>query len=84
RLGIHFSSEDVKNPCHFECPHRLSDKLLKSSAASLFLSGAGCAYYASPLQSQAFIFAFLRWRSSLNPADPAACVPLFRVSGGAL
>ncbi|MDF1211106.1 hypothetical protein P1T68_18935, partial [Escherichia coli] len=27
----------------FECPHRLSDKLLKSSAASLFLSGAGCA-----------------------------------------
>ncbi|WP_086126995.1 hypothetical protein, partial [Salmonella enterica] len=44
----------------FECPHRLSDKLLKSSAASLFLSGAGCAYYAFPLQSQAFIFAFLR------------------------
>ncbi|EAM8389845.1 hypothetical protein T051_20465 [Salmonella enterica] len=44
----------------FECPHRLSDKLLKSSAASLFLSGAGCAYYASPLQSQAIIFAFLR------------------------
>ncbi|WP_238340104.1 hypothetical protein, partial [Citrobacter sp. NCU1] len=43
---------------HFECPHRLSDKLLKSSAASLFLSGAGCAYYAIPLQSQAFIFAF--------------------------
>ncbi|WP_433961501.1 hypothetical protein, partial [Escherichia coli] len=27
----------------FECPHRLSDKLLKSSAASLFLSRAGCA-----------------------------------------
>ncbi|WP_247011014.1 hypothetical protein, partial [Escherichia coli] len=25
----------------FECPHRLSDKLLKSSAASLFLSGGG-------------------------------------------
>ncbi|ESE60295.1 hypothetical protein SES60163_18516, partial [Salmonella enterica subsp. salamae serovar 58:l,z13,z28:z6 str. 00-0163] len=44
----------------FECPHRLSDKLLKSSAAALFLSGAGCAYYAFPLQSQAFIFAFLR------------------------
>jgi len=35
RLGIHFSSEDVKNPCHFECPHRLSDKLLKSSATAL-------------------------------------------------
>ncbi|MCB6780346.1 MULTISPECIES: hypothetical protein, partial [unclassified Citrobacter] len=42
----------------FECPHRLSDKLLKSSAASPFLSGAGCAYYAIPLQSQAIIIAF--------------------------
>ncbi|MDE9611481.1 hypothetical protein L2I60_24855, partial [Citrobacter portucalensis] len=42
----------------FECPHRLSDKLLKSSAASLFLSGAGCAYYAIPPRSQAFNFAF--------------------------
>ncbi|MDE9614543.1 hypothetical protein L2105_15105, partial [Citrobacter portucalensis] len=31
--------------------------LLKSSAASLFLSGAGCAYYAIPLRSQAFNFA---------------------------
>ena len=30
-----FSSEDVKNPCHFECPHRLSDKLLKSSCDAL-------------------------------------------------
>ncbi|MEI9572809.1 hypothetical protein V5080_20920, partial [Atlantibacter hermannii] len=37
-----------------------SDKLLKSSAASLFLSGAGCVYYDFPLQSQAIIFAFLR------------------------
>ncbi|EBN4819444.1 hypothetical protein DSQ47_02495, partial [Salmonella enterica] len=41
RPGIHFSSEDVKNPCHFECPHRLSDKLLKSSAASLFSAARG-------------------------------------------
>ncbi|POV02826.1 hypothetical protein C3424_23640 [Citrobacter amalonaticus] len=40
---IHLLSEDIKNPCHFECPHRLSDKLLKSSAASHFLSSAGCA-----------------------------------------
>ncbi|MEB6380005.1 hypothetical protein MXM41_13830, partial [Leclercia adecarboxylata] len=60
RLGIHLLSEDIKNPCHFECPHRLSDKLLKSSAASLFRCGAGCAYYAFPPQSQAIIFAFLR------------------------
>ena len=42
RLGIHFSSEDVKNPCHFECPHRLSDKLLKSSAASFSLRRGVC------------------------------------------
>ncbi|HGK4674972.1 TPA: hypothetical protein ACJ2WV_004263, partial [Kluyvera georgiana] len=42
----------------FECPHRLSDKLLKSSAASLFLSGAGCVYYAIPPRSQVFIFAY--------------------------
>ncbi|PXK76236.1 hypothetical protein DMS87_23890 [Klebsiella variicola] len=41
RLGIHFSSEDVKNPCHFECPHRLSDKLLKSSAALFFAAARG-------------------------------------------
>ena len=40
RLGIHFSSCDVKNPCHFECPHRLSDKLLKSSATRLSLTVA--------------------------------------------
>ncbi|WP_218568723.1 hypothetical protein, partial [Klebsiella grimontii] len=31
---------DVKNPCHFECPHRLSDKLLKSSATRLSLTVA--------------------------------------------
>ncbi|MFP5598042.1 hypothetical protein, partial [Kluyvera sichuanensis] len=68
----------------FECPHRLSDKLLKSSAASLFVSGAGCAYYAFPLESQAFIFAFVSRDSQENLADPAACLPLFRVSGGAL
>ncbi|WP_221178119.1 hypothetical protein, partial [Klebsiella pneumoniae] len=36
----------------------LSDKLLKSSAASFSLR-RGVAYYAFPLQSQAFIFAFL-------------------------
>ncbi|WP_206523806.1 hypothetical protein, partial [Citrobacter freundii] len=59
-------------------------KLLKSSSASLFLSGAGCAYYAIPLRSQAFNFAFLYGDSQENPADPAACNPLFRVSGGAL
>ncbi|WP_320736844.1 hypothetical protein, partial [Enterobacter ludwigii] len=41
-FGIHLVSEDIKNPCHFECPHRLSDKLLKSSAASLSLRRGVC------------------------------------------
>ncbi|MER1530202.1 hypothetical protein KC838_22135, partial [Enterobacter hormaechei] len=44
RLGIHLSSEDVKNPCHFECPHRLSDKLLKSSATRLSAHRCEVAY----------------------------------------
>ncbi|KLF13200.1 hypothetical protein ASV09_21160 [Klebsiella aerogenes] len=60
RLGIHFSSEDVKNPCHFECPHRLSDKLLKSSCNAAFSSPLrGHVYYVFLIQSQAFIFTFL-------------------------
>ncbi|ECI3832051.1 hypothetical protein DKT09_19385 [Salmonella enterica subsp. enterica] len=45
----------------FECPHRLSDKLLKSRCDAAFSSSSrGGVYYAFPLQSQAFIFAFLR------------------------
>ncbi|OYE46939.1 hypothetical protein CI630_16990 [Enterobacter hormaechei subsp. steigerwaltii] len=75
----------MKNPCHFECPHRLSDKLLKSSCNAAFSSSLrGPVYYVFLIQSQAIIFTFLCWRSSLNPAVPAACKPLFRVSGGAL
>ncbi|HAS1755945.1 TPA: hypothetical protein I4G56_19290, partial [Enterobacter asburiae] len=82
---IHLLSEDIKNPCHFECPHRLSDKLLKSSCnAALSSPLRGHVYYVFLIQSQAIIFAFLCRRSSLNPANPAACKPLFRVSGGAL
>ncbi|RTO33223.1 hypothetical protein EKN67_16880, partial [Enterobacter hormaechei] len=85
RLGIHLVSEDIKNPCHFECPHRLSDKLLKSSCNAAFSSSLrGPVYYVFLIQSQAIIFTFLCWCSSLNPAVPAACKPLFRVSGGAL
>jgi len=34
-FGIHLVSEDIKNPCHFEGPHRLSDKVLKSSCDAL-------------------------------------------------
>ncbi|MCT4707417.1 hypothetical protein MUA03_16145, partial [Enterobacteriaceae bacterium H16N7] len=58
-----------------ECPHRLSDKLLKSSAT--IFGGAGCAYYAFPLRSQVFI-------SYFTPPDGPVCKPLCRVSGGAV
>ena len=59
RLGIHFSSCDVKNPCHFECPHRLSDKLLKSSCnAALSSPLRGGVYYAFLFQSQPVISGF--------------------------
>ncbi len=44
----------------FECPHGLSDKLLKSSATRLSLNVARWRILRFPLQSQAFIFAFLR------------------------
>ena len=56
RLGIHFSSEDVKNPCHFECPHRLSDKLLKSSATRLSLTVARWRILRFPLSESTLKF----------------------------
>ncbi|EOB5857624.1 hypothetical protein ACWM4X_003184, partial [Escherichia coli] len=68
----------------FECPHRLSDKLLKSSAASLFFSAARGVYNTLSRYRVKHFFAFLFRNSQENPADPAACLPLFRVSGGAL
>ncbi|MEK8926892.1 hypothetical protein P2Q74_13170, partial [Escherichia coli] len=68
----------------FECPHRLSDKLLKSSTASLFLSGAGGVHNTLSRFRVKHFFAFLCRDSQENLADPAACLPLFRVSGGAL
>ncbi|EBN9304945.1 hypothetical protein D3J74_07285 [Salmonella enterica] len=44
----------------FECPHRLSDKLLKSSCDAAFSSPSrGGVYYAFLFLSQAFILAFL-------------------------
>ncbi|PXH91911.1 hypothetical protein DMQ72_22695, partial [Klebsiella quasipneumoniae] len=77
------SSEDVKNPCHFECPHRLSDKLLKSSAASFFAAARGVHITLSRCRVK-HLFSLFSAGSHRNPADPAACLPLFRVSGGAL
>ncbi|PKH19156.1 hypothetical protein CIG19_20675, partial [Enterobacterales bacterium CwR94] len=68
--------------CPVECPHRLSDKLLKSVAT--FSCGAGCVYYAFRFASQAFNSLFLTGRMTQHPADTVACKPLFRVSGGAL
>ena len=76
-FGIHLLSGDIKNPCHFECPHRLSDKLLKSSATRLSLTVARWRILRFPLSESSDYF-------TLFSADPAACLPLFRVSGGAL
>ena len=71
RLGIHFSSEDVKNPCHFECPHRLSDKLLKSSATRLSLTVARWRIIRFPLSEST-----LNFRSFLfQPGGLFAVVP---------
>ena len=71
RLGIHFSSEDVKNPCHFECPHRLSDKLLKSSCDALQRSVARWRILRFPLsESTSFFRSFL-----FQPGGLFAVVP---------
>ncbi|MCE6962896.1 hypothetical protein K6W81_03270, partial [Enterobacter sp. MW07] len=88
RLGIHLLSEDIKNPCHFECPHRLSDKLLKSSATRLSAHRCEVAYITlSSFRVKRLFSLFsgiLQPPQRENPSDPAACLPLFRVSGGAL
>ena len=68
RLGIHFSSEDVKNPCHFECPHRLSDKLLKSSATRLSLTVARWRILRFPLSESSDYFTLF------SSTGPAVCV----------
>ncbi|THE42134.1 hypothetical protein DJ495_13490, partial [Raoultella ornithinolytica] len=59
------------------CPHRLSDKLLKSSATALSTLSRGGVYYAFLSQSQPHF-------SEVFSFNPAACLPLFRVDGGAL
>lgn len=56
RLGVHLLSEDIKNPCHFECPHRLSDKLLKSSATRLSLTVARWRILRFPLSESTVYF----------------------------
>ncbi|WP_213667436.1 hypothetical protein, partial [Escherichia coli] len=60
-----------------------SDKLLKSSAAA-FSQRRGVAMIRFPATESSIYFCFLCRNSQENPADPAACLPLFRVSGGAL
>ena len=68
RLGIHLLSGDIKNPCHFECPHRLSDKLLKSSATRLSLTVARWRILRFPLSESTLIFRFF------SSTEPAVCV----------
>ncbi|AOP85110.1 hypothetical protein BFV64_21330 [Enterobacter kobei] len=81
RLGIHFSSCDVKNPCHFECPHRLSDKLLKSSCNAAFAHRCEVAYIT--LSSFRVNPLFQDFFSS---TDRVVCevIHICRVDGGAL
>ena len=80
RLGIHFSSEDVKHPCHFECPHRLSDKLLKSNelrdlARSLEVAYITLSSFRVNPKFQNFLF---------SSRPPREVNHLRRVDGGAL
>ncbi|PAN95673.1 hypothetical protein CIW61_22615 [Enterobacter cloacae] len=81
RLGIHLLSEDIKNPCHFECPHRLSDKLLKSSCNAAFAHRCEVAYIT--LSSFRVNPLFQDFFSS---TDRAVCevIHIRRVDGGAL
>src|SRR5690606_7113747 len=62
RLGIHLLSEDIKNPCHFECPHRLSDKLLKSSCDALQRSVTRWRRLRFPLSESNLIFSIFSLR----------------------
>ncbi|PQN02696.1 hypothetical protein C5023_28290 [Shigella flexneri] len=68
----------------FECPHRLSDKLLKSSALRFFSAARGVCIIRFPATESIIYFCFFCRNSQENPADPAAYLPLFRVSGGVL
>ncbi|MGU3486566.1 hypothetical protein, partial [Enterobacter bugandensis] len=81
RLGIHLLSEDIKNPCHFECPHRLSDKLLKSSCNVAFAHRCEVAYIT--LSSFRVNPLFQDFFSS---TDRGVCevIHIRRVDGGAL
>ncbi|AMJ68996.1 hypothetical protein AW879_03460 [Enterobacter cloacae] len=81
RLGIHFSSCDVKNPCHFECPHRLSDKLLKSSATRL--SAHRCEVAHITLSSFRVNPLFQDFFSSTDRVN-CEVIHIRRVDGGAL
>ncbi|OSK21306.1 hypothetical protein EALG_04313, partial [Escherichia coli TA144] len=46
--------------------------------------GGGVCIIRFPATESSIYFCFLCRSSQENPADPAACLPLFRVSGGAL
>ncbi|MEZ0584578.1 hypothetical protein ACA373_16635, partial [Erwinia sp. STN24] len=68
-----------------ECPHRLSDKLLKSVAASAFASCREVAYITlSSFRVNLFFRSFSPAIQLPEPSDPVTVRPLFRVSGGAL
>ncbi|KDE35191.1 hypothetical protein AW40_18695, partial [Kosakonia radicincitans UMEnt01/12] len=59
-----------------ECPHRLSDKLLKSSAAVFSLRRGVCILRFPAVKSTDYF--------QISSPDRPVCMPLCRVSGGAL
>ncbi|WP_267443737.1 hypothetical protein, partial [Erwinia psidii] len=68
-----------------ECPHRLSDKLLKSGAVSAFASCREVAYNTLPSFRVNFFLRIFPLQIQLSePLNPAAGKPLFRIDGGAL
>ncbi|PSN05908.1 hypothetical protein C7G83_19440 [Siccibacter turicensis] len=68
-----FSSCDVKDISAPKCPHRLSDKLLKSSCdAAYSLLSRGGVYYAFLFQSQP-LFEIFSSNSSLRSDSLAPC-----------
>ncbi len=76
RLDIFSSQKGRTGYCLVECPHRLSDKLLKSGGSAAAQRQAwGGVHYAFPLKSQAIILAFpllIRRRSCRNTGSVGA------------
>ncbi|OSL03100.1 hypothetical protein ECUG_05211 [Escherichia coli H296] len=58
--------------------------MVKEQCRFAFSQRRGVCIIRFPATESSIYFCFLCRNSQENPADPAACLPLFRVSGGAL